>query len=275
MAIITLLTDFGTTDSFVGIMKGVILQINPHAEIVDISHGIEPQDVAQAANEVVYYYRYFPQDTVHLVVVDPGVGSDRAVLAMRSSEQILVAPDNGALSLVFRAQPKPDLVRVTDERYFLHPVSRTFHGRDIFAPVAAHLSLGLPLTALGQPMPPGKAIVLSVSRPRLSEDGRLHGSITAIDRFGNLITDVDPDTVHRFFPDADLTALVFTIGRRDISGVAESYSVEDPGKPLVLVGSRGCFEISVNRGSAARLFGVGRGDRFTVQPGRTHAPPSV
>ena len=267
MAIITLLTDFGTTDPFVGIMKGVILQINPRAEIVDISHGINPQDVLQAAHEVAYYRRYFPQDTVHLVVVDPGVGSHRAILAMRALNQTLVAPDNGVLSLVLMEQPKSDLVRVTAERYYRHPVSRTFHGRDIFAPVAAHLSLGLPLAALGQAMPPGEAMVLTIPRPRLLEDGSLRGSIVAIDRFGNLITDVDPDTVRRLFPAADQKTLVFAVHRQVITGVAGTYSAVDPGQPLVVIGSRGCFEISVNGGNAANLLEVERGDIVTVRPG--------
>jgi S-adenosylmethionine hydrolase len=268
MAIITLLTDFGTTDPFVGIMKGVILQINPQAHIVDISHGIDPQDVAQAAHETAYSYRYFPEDTVHIVVVDPGVGSDRAILAMRSQAQTLLAPDNGALSLVLQDQPACELIRVTNERFFRHPVSRTFHGRDIFAPVAAHLSLGLPLAELGRSVSPSEAVVLTVPKPRQAKDGSLMGSIVAVDRFGNLITDVDPDTTRRFFPDTDPKNLVFAIGEKVIAGVAETYEAGDPGQPLVVIGSRGCFEICVNRGSAAVLLAAGRWDRFTVRPDR-------
>lgn len=269
MAVITLLTDFGTTDSFVGIMKGVILQINPQAVIVDISHRIAPQDVAQAAHEVAAYHRFFPEGTVHVVVVDPGVGSHRAVLALQSPSQTFIAPDNGALSLVLRDHPEAKLIRVTNERFFRHPVSRTFHGRDIFAPVAAHLSLDLPLAELGQPMPPGEAVVLTIPGPRLAEDGSLQGSILAVDRFGNLITDVDPDAVRRYFPDSDPKNLVFTIADQVIAGVADTYSDAGPGRPLVLVGSRGSYEFSVNRGSAAGLLGVGRGGRFAVRPGIT------
>lgn len=267
MAIITLLTDFGTMDSYVGIMKGVILQIHPQADIVDISHGIDPQDVVQAAHELTTYYRYFPQDTVHIVVVDPGVGSERAALAMRSHSQTFVAPDNGVLGLVVKDHPDSEMVRVTNERFFRHPVSRTFHGRDIFAPVAAHLSLGLPMAQLGQPISPDEATILAVPEPRLAPGGSLLGSIVAIDRFGNLITDLDPDTVHRFFPDAEPENILFTIGERVIAGVAETYGAVAHGQPLVLVGSRGCFEFSVNRGSAARLLGAARGDRFTVRAG--------
>jgi S-adenosylmethionine hydrolase len=275
MAIITLLTDFGTTDPFVGIMKGVILQINPQADIVDISHGIDPQDVVRAAHEVAYYYRYFPEDTVHIVVVDPGVGSDRAILAMRSRAQTLLAPDNGALSLVLQDHPVQELIRVTNERFFRHPVSRTFHGRDIFAPVAAHLSVGLPFAELGQSVSPGEAVVLTVPKPRQTKDGSLLGSILSVDRFGNLITDVDPDAARRFFPDTDPKNLVFIIGEQVITGVAETYDAGDPGQPLVLIGSRGCFEICVNRGSAAGLLGAGRWDRFTVRPDRAGSGKAV
>lgn len=269
MAIITLLTDFGTTDPYVGIIKGVILQINPQAGIVDISHGIDPQDVAQAAHDVAFYYRCFPEDTVHVVVVDPGVGSNRAVLAVRSQDQTLVAPDNGVLSLVLQQHPPPAVIRVTDERFFRQPVSRTFHGRDIFAPVAAQLSLGLPLARLGPPMPPGEAVALATPKPSRTKDGSVMGSIVAVDRFGNLITDIGPDVVDRFFPGVDQKKLLFTIGDRAIAGVVETYEAVGPGQPLVLIGSRGCFEVSVNRDSAARLIGAGRGGRFTVRPARS------
>jgi S-adenosylmethionine hydrolase len=268
MAIITLITDFGTTDSFVGIMKGVILQINPQAAIVDISHNIDPQDAAQAAHELSACYRYFPEETVHVVVVDPGVGSDRSVLALQTPGHKFVAPDNGVLSLILQEHPKPDMVRVTNEQYFRHPVSRTFHGRDIFAPVAAHLSLGLPLAKFGQPMVPDEATVLTIPPPRLLEDGSLLGSIVSVDRFGNLITDLDPEVVRRFFPDAARKTIAFTAGKQVITGIVEIYGDVVPGQPLVLIGSRGCLEISINRGSAADLLGLGRGDNITVRPRR-------
>jgi S-adenosylmethionine hydrolase len=267
MATITLLTDFGTTDSFVGIMKGVILQINPQATIIDISHNIDPQDVVQAAHELSACYRYFPQDTVHVVVVDPGVGSERGVLVMRAPGHTFVAPDNGVLSMVLQDHPTPELVRVTNEKYFLHPVSRTFHGRDIFAPVAAHLTLGLPLAELGGPMSPGEAIALRTAAPRLLDDGSLLGTIVSVDRFGNLITDIDPKIVQRFFPGIARKAIDFTTGKHEITGVVETYSAVGNGQPLVLIGSRGTYEISVNRGSAADLLGLGRGDNFTLRPG--------
>ena len=269
MAIITLLTDFGTTDSFVGIMKGVILQINPQAAIVDISHDIDPQDIAQAASEVPAYYRYFPDDTVHIVVVDPGVGSDRSVVAMRTPGHTFVAPDNGVLSMVFQEhlQMETAIVRVTNEHYFRHPVSRTFHGRDIFAPVAAHLSLGLPLEKLGHPITPGEITTLTIPRPRLLENGSLRGSIVSVDRFGNLITDIDLETVLRYFPDVVWNSIAFTAGKRTITGIVESYSAVATGQPLVLIGSRGFLEISVNGGSAAGLLGLERGDHFTIRSG--------
>ena len=269
MGTITLLTDFGTTDPFVGIMKGVILQVNPQARIVDISHDIAPQDVLQAAHEIAYSYRYFPEGTVHLVVVDPGVGSDRSVLALRVDTQTLLAPDNGALTRIIREHSHHEMVRVTNERYFRRPVSRTFHGRDIFAPVAAHLSKGLPLAEVGEPMQPSEAVVLPIHEPRLGSDGCLVGTITAIDRFGNLITDIDADTLGRFFPDADPRSVLFSVGNRAIAGVVETYAAVAPGELLAVIGSRGCVEFSVNSGNAAVMLGAGRGDRFTIRPGKS------
>ena len=267
MAIITLLTDFGTRDPFVGIMKGVILQANPNASIVDISHSIDPQDVVQAAYELEYAYRHFPDGTVHVAVVDPDVGGNRAILALQCRSQKLLAPDNGVLSLILRDHPHSTMVRVTNERYFRKPVSSTFHGRDIFAPVAAHLSLGLPLAELGEPMKPDEANRLALSEPGLQENGSLAGTITAIDRFGNLVTDVSPETLRQFFPQADPAGIEFRVGKHIIRGVMQTYGTVEPGDLLALVGSRGCYEFSVNRGNAAGRLAAGRGDRFTIRPG--------
>ena len=201
-AIITLTTDFGTDDAYVAAMKGVILEINPEATIVDISHSIEPQNISQGAFVFSTAYSYFPQDTVHLVVVDPGVGGPRRAIILETNNAIFVAPDNGVLSYVIQASVKKRLFKpalmklppeleafeITNSKFWRHPVSSTFHGRDIFAPVAAHVSLGKPLNELGQPI--ASVNVIALPRPRTDAVGNLVGHILHIDHFGNLITDI-------------------------------------------------------------------------------------
>jgi S-adenosylmethionine hydrolase len=264
MPVITLLTDFGTHDAYVAIMKGVILKINPSATIVDITHWIDAQDVHQAANAIANSYRYFPSETVHIVVVDPGVGSRRAVVALRLEDQTFLAPDNGVLSPFLEKQTIEKIVRVENTDYFLNPVSRTFHGRDVFAPVGAHLSLGLPLGRLGGSIERDTLVRLDLVQPRLEKDGRLSGTVIDVDRFGNLITNIDWLFVKRHYPAADHNSLRFAIGGHTFNCLSSTYNSVRPGTPLVLVGSRGFFEISVNQGNAARFFAVRKGTSITV-----------
>ena len=264
MPVITLLTDFGTHDAYVAIMKGVILKINPQATIVDITHWIDPQDLCQAAYTIADSYRYFPAETVHIVVVDPGVGSRRAIVALRLEGQTILAPDNGVLSPFLEKEPIEKIVKVENTDYFLKPVSRTFHGRDVFAPVGAHLSLGLPLDRLGAQIQSDTLVRLDFVQPRLEKDGRVSGTVIDIDRFGNLITNIDWPFVKRRYPAAGKDSLRFAIGRHNLNCLSPTYDSVKPGNPLVLVGSRGFFEISVNQGNAARFFSARTGTSITV-----------
>jgi len=173
MSILTLLTDFGTEDAYVGMMKGVILSINPQAVIIDITHQIDPQDLIQAAYIIKSSYRYFPEGTVHLLVVDPGVGSDRAIVALEMMGHIFLAPDNGVLTLLMDEGETDSIVSVENTRYFLESVSRTFHGRDIFAPVGAHLCRGLDIKNLGSPLDQQNLVHLKILKPYISGNNQL------------------------------------------------------------------------------------------------------
>ena len=187
--IITLLTDFGTRDGFVAAMKGVILNINPKIQIVDISHEVPPQDI-NCANFILYsYYRYFPKGTIHLCVIDPGVGTKRQILCVRTENYYFLAPDNGLLSLVLNEEKVRKIVSLSNRKYFLKPISATFHGRDIFASAAAHLSCGLKMEKLGERV--SNLYLLKEAIPTISKRGTsLEGEIIHIDRFGNLVTNI-------------------------------------------------------------------------------------
>jgi len=265
MSVITLLTDFGKQDAYVAIMKGVILSINPQATIIDITHAIAPQDVRQAAYLVPHASLYFPQQTVHIVVVDPGVGSSRAIIALRTQGHTFLAPDNGVLSFLLADKKIDAACRVENPRYFLNPVSNTFHGRDIFAPVGAHLSLGLPFEKIGAPLAITSLEKLNFPKPQITSDGDLLGTVIAIDRYGNLITNLDWNTIKWHYSEAEEEKLQFRIQGHNIIGLSQTYDDVATEKPLVLVGSRGLFEISVNRGSAAEFFGTKVDSRFSVR----------
>lgn len=259
---ITLLTDFGTTDPYAGIMKGVIASICPQATVVDITHDIAPQDVLEAADVLEYAFAYFPPGTIHVAVVDPGVGGQRAVAAVEAGEFLFVAPDNGLLGPVLDQAAAGRAVRVNNPEFFRHPVSRTFHGRDIFAPVAAHLARGVDLDALGPRISIEELVRLTVPRPEISK-GRITGAVIGIDRFGNLITNIRENELDQMGA-AAAGQVAVTIGSRTISGLSATYEDAAPGSLLALVGSRGRLEISVSRGSAQAACGAARGDRVIV-----------
>jgi len=264
MAVITLLTDFGTHDAYVGIMKGVILQVHPTATIIDITHRIAPQDLMQAACTVAYTYKYFPVNSIHLIVVDPGVGSDRSIIALRKQGQIFLAPDNGVLTPVLDEGGEEQIYLVTNTRYFLKPVSQTFQGRDIFAPVGAQLAKGLPINELGKPIDGADLVRLNILKPHIAENGMVSGAVVSIDRFGNLISNIDWYFIKHHFPAATENSLRFYIGDQVIAGLSASYNNVEPGSPLAITGSRGYFEISVNSGSARQYFGTRQGDPVEV-----------
>ncbi|MDY6790166.1 MAG: SAM-dependent chlorinase/fluorinase [Thermodesulfobacteriota bacterium] len=265
MSIITLTTDFGTSDEYAGIMKGVILSLNPSAVIVDITHHINPQDLLQAAYTIFAAYRYFPPGTVHVVVVDPTVGSDRKIIALEIADHTFLAPDNGVLTLLFYQGDIESIYRIDNASYFLDPVSRTFHGRDIFAPVAAHLAMGVSLKKLGTPVAQKKIICLSIPQPYLADNGELVGSIVSIDCFGNLITDIQLSDLEKMDKRVTGKKLCIMVGREKIIGLSENYSSVVAGHPLAIIGSREYLEISVNGGNAANYFMMEKGDSVRIR----------
>lgn len=256
--VVALITDFGTSDGYAGTMHDVILDLNPTARIVDLSHDIAPQDVRQAAYVLYAAYPYFPAGSVFVVVVDPGVGSERLAIAAEASGAFFVAPDNGVLSYVLAQEPPQRIVQLSEAEYWLPAVSATFHGRDVFAPAAAHLSLGVPLGELGPPL--DATVELPTPRPTVSADGcSIEGHALHIDHFGNVITDVRAELLT---PD-----LVWTVeARGDLIGpIQRTYAAVEPGVPLALIGSRGHLEISVRDGRAAHRLGLRVGDPVMIR----------
>jgi S-adenosylmethionine hydrolase len=271
MSTITLLTDFGTKDAYAGIMKGVILSITPSAMIIDITHHIDPQDILQAAYVIKSSYRYFPQGTVHVMVVDPGVGSDRAIIALKMMGHIFLAPDNGVLTMIMDQGKVDSLVRVENTNYFLKPVSRTFHGRDIFAPVAAHLCRGMDIKNLGPPLDPQHLLHLKIDKPYLSEKNRLVGTVVGFDGFGNCISNIDETCLKKTDARGSGRLLEIKIGNTSIKGLSPSYANTEPNRPLAIMGSFGYLEIALNQGNARRALGIEKGDPITLEYGQeTH-----
>jgi hypothetical protein len=259
-ATVTLLTDFGLADSYVAAMKGVILNINPSATIVDISHDTPPQDVLHAGYLLFSSYRYFPRGTVHVIVVDPGVGTARKILCLETEDFYFLAPDNGVLTFIVNSVYIKKIVNVTNRDYFLKPLSRTFHGRDIFAPVAAHLSRGISLEKLGRQARQIKKIDLP--KPKVTDEG-LQGIIIHIDRFGNLITNIskgDFDKFRRGRPQSEIRIQVKSSKGIDIR---DSYACIRKNSPSGIWGSSGMLEISLNQGDASRILKAKRLDKLT------------
>jgi hypothetical protein len=258
--IITLTTDFGQADGYAGAMKGIILSICPEAILVDISHEIQPQAVRQAAYVLSTVTPHFPAGTVHLVVVDPGVGSDRRPIAVRTGRAIYVAPDNGVLSLALAADPPQLAVQL----YADQPISATFHGRDLFAPAAARLACGIELAKIGEPISSDGLVTLSNLSAQRQPDGSWIGQILHVDRFGNLISDIECPMTDDQSPDCRSWVAVW-VGKERITGVIRTYSDVAPGELVAYVGSSGHLEIAVRDGSAATRLGVGVGDAVRVE----------
>lgn len=256
--VIALLTDFGSSDHYAGAMKGVVLSLCPDVTLVDISHDIPPHDVLAGALELSASYKYFPAGTIFLVVVDPGVGSTRHGIAAEAGGYRFVAPDNGVLTLVFKdAQPKR-VVELTERRYARPTVSRTFEGRDRFAPAAAWLAKGIELAALGRPLTGWHS--LTVPEPVVS-DATVSGEVLRVDRFGNLVTNVDRRIFDRF---SVAGAIEITAGTHAVDKVVATYSEADPGAVCALFGSTEQLEIAVNGGSAAERLQLARGAPVTI-----------
>jgi len=258
MSVITLTTDFGSGSPYVAAMKGVILSLNPAATLVDITHEVPAQDVRYAAIVLDDVSDRFPDGTVHVAVVDPGVGTERAIVFVRIGRQNYLAPDNGLLSRLARRTPPAKIVRLTESEYWLQPVSATFHGRDIFAPVAARLSLGLAPAHLG--VPTERLAMLDWPEVRLSP-GRIEGSVLLIDSFGNLVTDIRAVLLPSAPEAAD--ARVSCQGRI-VTGLVRTYGEATVGSLIALIGSSGHLELAVVGGSAAATLRAVPGDPVVV-----------
>jgi S-adenosyl-L-methionine hydrolase (adenosine-forming) len=247
--IITLTTDFGLADPFVGIMKGVILGVAPDAQLVDITHDIHAYNVLEAAFVIDSAYRYFPEGTVHLIVVDPGVGSARRSIAAAANGHIFVAPDNGVLSFVFQSDPMaPSVYWINNASLFLKSVSQTFHGRDIFAPVAARLAGGTPIESVGPRIV--EFVKKAMPKPYLEGD-RLVGTVLRVDKFGNVITNL-----RRHHLGGDFSIRVAGVS---ISRLCSSFSEAEPGEFFAIEGSTGYIELALNQGSAADRLNIALG----------------
>ena len=260
--IITLLTDFGLQDPFVGVMKGVALSVNPDARLVDLTHGIRAQDVLQAGYVLASSYRYFPRGSIHVFVVDPGVGGERRIIAAEIDGHIFLGPDNGLLTLLLQDVPMTQAVWVTREELFRQPVSATFHGRDIMAPVAAFLSMGNGLADIGEPV--DDVMRIDISAPACRPRRDLQGEVICEDRFGNLITNVRLEDLQAMAGDGDYHACQVRVGERVINGIRRTYSDVAPGKALALIGSIGRLEIAVHMGSAAEITGGGAATKVCI-----------
>ena len=270
--LLTLLTDFGTSDAYVAAVKGVVLGINPGLSIIDITHDVAPQDVPAACFLLGAAAPYFPRGTVHVAVVDPGVGTERRPLLVLTPDAAYVGPDNGIFSSVLepyaasgdeRASngegPVPPGVRafrLTNPRYWRQPVSRTFHARDVFGPVAAHLTLGVRPEELGEPVESIRWLAPATLR---REEGGLAGQVVHVDRFGNLITNIPEDAAGRL--------RTVSIAGRTVVGLSATYASAGDGL-MALVGSYGTIEIAVRNGSAAAALGVGVGERVVATESR-------
>jgi S-adenosylmethionine hydrolase len=256
-SVITLLTDFGQKDGFIGTMKGVILSIHPEAKIVDISHEIEPQNLDAGAFVISKCYKYFPAGTVHVVVIDPGVGSKRRIICVSASDHLFLAPDNGVLKYILDECLEKEVIEVTNRKYFLPEISLTFHGRDIFAPVAAYLAKGLDYKKLG-------ALITDYDKgrlPVLEETPRgMKGEIIYVDRFGNLISNISLDKLKKYRNKSPRILLK----EWTIDGLSESYTQGSPKEPIALIGSSGLLEIAVNLGSAKKLLNISEGEAVMI-----------
>ena len=265
--IITLTTDFGTNDHFVGALKGVILDITPEAQIVDISHAVQAFDVLDGALAISQAYSYFPNGTVHMVVVDPGVGTARWPILASSDGYHFVAPDNGVLSMVYAKEERMHVRHITSDHYFRMPVSNTFHARDIFAPVSAYLAKQVDSHKFGDEIE--DYVKFAAPRPKKTGEGSIRGVVLKIDRFGNLITNVTPADVPALFEAS--AKFKIKVGSREITEIRKAYAEGAPNEVFGIIGSMGYLEIVANRAAAAQITGAGKGSEVSIFLGETAA----
>lgn len=259
--IITLTTDFGLNDHFVGTMKGVILNIVPEATIVDISHSVQAFDVLDGALTISQAYSYFPVGTTHVVVVDPGVGTDRRAIVASSERSYFVAPDNGVLSMVYEREERMWVRHVTSEHYFLQPRSNTFHARDVFAPVAAYLSKGVDPEKMGEEI--DDYVKFASPKPKAANENTLRGVVLKVDRFGNLVTNITPQDAPMLFEE-EPPPFKILVGKKEVTAMHSIYADARPGELFGILGSMGYLEIAANRGSAHQLIGSGKGTEINL-----------
>jgi S-adenosyl-L-methionine hydrolase (adenosine-forming) len=257
--IITLTTDFGSDDSLVGSMKGVILGIQPDAEIIDITHNVMPFDLLDGALAIGTAYKFFPPRTVHVVVVDPGVGTERRPLLVAAGQHYFVAPDNGVLSMVYQREESLAVRHITAEHYFLQPVSNTFHGRDIFSPVAAWLSKNGQSSSFGEEIT--DFVRFTLPKPKAAGSG-MKGIVLRADNFGNLLTNFTEEDLPQVLAGSNFK---LRVGNAEISRLAQTFGNGAPNEPILVLGSSGFFEVAVNRGNAAKAVGASRGAEVSVE----------
>ena len=249
-------------DHLVGVLKGVILKINPEVTIMDITHAVTPFDLLDGALAIASAYAYFPPRTIHVVVVDPGVGTERRPLLVSGQNQYFIAPDNGVLSGVYEKEQNFAVRHLTSEHYFAHPVSKTFHGRDVFAPVAGWLSKNWQPASMGEVIEDFKRFAM----PKPKEaDGLLKGVVMKVDGFGNLITnfrveDLAADAVEK-------GEVKLQVGTHPVTRMVGMFASGNPGEPVAYIGSSGYLEVAVNKGNASKTLGVGRGTPVLLTKG--------
>jgi hypothetical protein len=250
--VIALVTDFGLADNFVGVMKGVIARHCPQANVIDVAHGIPPQSVMRAALALLGSYRHFPEGTIFAVVVDPGVGSERKIIAVKTAEYVFLAPDNGVLSPVVRESKGGKFYEVT---YRPEGLSDTFHGRDIFAPVAGMLAAGKPIEDFAREIP--AMAEFELPKPKRAGANKISGSIVYVDTFGNCMSNIPRSVVRG--------KAKVRIGKSKIDGISKSYAEKETGQALAIFNSFDMLEIAVNRGSAAERLGMKIGTEVVVE----------
>jgi S-adenosylmethionine hydrolase len=259
--IVTLTTDFGHNDHFVGVIKGVILKLAPETEIVDICHDVRPYDILDGAFTLVQAYRYFPTWTIHMVVVDPGVGTARRPILANSDGHWFVAPDNGVLSFMYSKEPDHKVRHITSEHYFLSPVSQTFQARDVFAPVVGWMARGVESQKFGEYIE--DYVKFAPPKPKVISEKAVQGVVLKVDRFGNLITNLTPEDLPALFQE-NPPAFKMIVGKTEVTKLNLNYAQSPANEVFIIVGSSGYLELSTNRGSAARILQVDRGAQVGV-----------
>lgn len=260
-SIVTLTTDFGLTDAYAGTMKGVILNINPEVDVVDITHDVKPYDLLEGALAIAQAYKYFPARTIHMVIVDPGVGSARRPLLVSAHHQYFIAPDNGVLSLVYAREEDVTVRHITASHYFLEPISQTFHGRDIFAPTAGWLSRHVETEKFGDIVT--DHVRFTFPQAKKVNERLLKGVVLRVDRFGSLMTNLTPSDVPQLFGE-NPPSFKIVVGKTEVSRMLTAYAQAAPGEVFAILGSSGYLEIAGNRASAAQAIGVGKGAEVGV-----------